>query len=137
MRYIKEVGSGDKQMQVITFGTPVNNGIENGRIQVISLAPVKVETQEVAKPSAVKKLQKEAKVHGKTEVAYDVYCDRVNFIGFYSWMVSFFQRRDVVADYDRCGVSISRQDAEALGFPVAANGYRLPSDVRRKPVVMN
>lgn len=87
--------------------------------------------------TTVKQLQKELKAYNKVELAYDVYGDRVNFVGFNAWVASFFQRRNVVADYDRAGISISRKDAESLGFPVAANGYRLLSDIRRNPVVMN
>src|SRR6476646_10266150 len=111
-------------MQVITFGNPVNNGFENGRIQVISLAPTEVEAP---KADTVKKLQKEAKAYGKTEVFYDVYCDRVNFAGFNTWMVKFFERRQVVADFDRAGVSISLEDAIKLGLPTQNRAYRIPA----------
>ena len=120
-------------MQVITFGTPANNGFENGRIQVISLAPAQVEAQpEAPKTDTVKKLQKEAKAYGKTEVFYDVYCDRVNFAGFNTWMIKFFERRQVVADFDRAGVSISLEDAIKLGLPTQNRAYRIPADGRKK-----
>ena len=65
----------------------------------------------------LQKLRKEFKTFGKVEIFYDVYNDRVNFVGFNSFVVDFFSRRNVVADYDRAGVSISKIDAQRLGIP--------------------
>lgn len=85
--------------------------------------------------STVKQLQKEAKAFNKSEVFYDVYSDRVNFIGCDNqWLVDFFRRRDILADSDRGGFSIDIKDAIKLGFPVKANSYRLKPDARKAPI---
>ena len=79
------------------------------------------------------KLRKEAKAYGKNEIFYDVFCDRVNFSGFDRWMVDFWTRRGVVADYDRSGVSIDIKDAIAHGLPVNSSTVIAPcSDLRKK-----
>lgn len=93
-----------------------------------------------AKPVAktentVKALQKEAKAYNAVEVFYDVYSDRLNFIGSDStWLVDFFRRRNVLADKDRGGYSIDIKDAIKLGFPTKANSYRLKANARFKPI---
>lgn len=86
-------------------------------------------------PSAVKQLQKEAKAYNQVEIFYDVYSDRLNFIGSSNaWLVDFFQRRNVLANRDRGGYSIDIKDAIALGFPTKASSYRLLPDARKSPI---
>jgi hypothetical protein len=85
--------------------------------------------------NTVKQLQKEAKAYNQVEVFYDVYSDRLNFVGFSNtWLVDFFKRRNVIADSDRSGYSIDIKDAIALGFPTKANSYRLLPDARKAPI---
>lgn len=96
----------------------------------------KKEAKPAAKtPNTVKQLQKEAKAYNAVEVFYDVYSDRLNFIGSdRTWLAEFFRRRNVIADTDRGGYSIDIKDAIALGFPVKANSYRLLPDARKAPI---
>ena len=85
----------------------------------------------------VKKLQKEISAYSDAELAYDVYSDRINFIGQGFRYRSFFERRKIFTYQDRAGFSIDRKDAESFGLPLEANGYRLLPDSRKKPLVMN
>jgi hypothetical protein len=73
--------------------------------------------------STVKQIRAEYRVYGKKEMLYDVYCDRVVFLGYDSYIESFFTRRDVLATFDRGGVAIDRKDAEKLGFPTVGHTY--------------
>lgn len=95
-------------------------------------APAKV----THKVQAVKSLQKEAKVFGHTELWVDMYCDRANFfVPFHChWFKDFCNRRNIIADVDRSGWSVSIKDVEALlGQALeAGKSYRIPTDSRRK-----
>ncbi|NEP58451.1 MAG: hypothetical protein F6K31_15785 [Symploca sp. SIO2G7] len=92
-------------------------------------------TTNVVNKNTVKALQKEAKAYNEVEVFYDVYTDRVNFIGYSkTWLVDFFRRRETLATSDRGGYSIDLSDAKELGLPTKAGSYRLLPDARRKPI---
>lgn len=85
-------------------------------------SPQKRALKQVKATNTVKQLQKEAKAYNEIEVFYDVYSDRLNFIGSdRRWLAEFFRRRNVLADQDRGGYSIDIKDAIALGFPTKAN----------------
>lgn len=95
-------------------------------------APAKV----TRKAQAVKALQKEAKVFGFKELWVDMYCDRANFlIPFHcQWFKDFCNRRNIIADTDRSGWSVSVKDTETLlGQALqAGKSYRIPTDSRCK-----
>jgi hypothetical protein len=75
------------------------------------------------KNATIKQLRAEFKCYGKVELGYDVYCDRVVFLGYNDFVITFFNNRNVFADYDRGGISIDRKDAENLGFDLSKNEF--------------
>lgn len=78
------------------------------------------------------RIRKEYKTYNKSEFLIDVYSDRVCFLGFNQWLISFFERRNVVADFDRSGVSINIKDAVNLGLDLAIGSYLVSTDLRKK-----
>ncbi len=115
----------------------VMNNLVDARIDGLMVTVVynKVSKPAVKTENTVKALQKEAKAYNAAEVFYDVYSDRLNFIGADStWLVDFFRRRNVLADKDRGGYSIDIKDAIRLGFPTQSNSYRLKANARYKPI---
>jgi hypothetical protein len=83
----------------------------------------------------ISKIRKEYKAFGKVELMIDVYSDRVNFLGYNDFMVNFFQRRGVVAHYDRGGISIDSTDATKLGIELKIGSYLAScKDLRKKLV---
>lgn len=84
----------------------------------------------------LKKLQKEIKAYDLPELMYDVYCDRVNFVGDRKVIRQFFERRGIMTDTDRAGFSITLNDAASFGLPMVAKCYLIPSDARKKPTAL-
>ncbi|MEM8603235.1 MAG: hypothetical protein AAGF24_05315 [Cyanobacteria bacterium P01_H01_bin.121] len=94
---------------------------------------MKVTSRKNLRNVTLKQLRAEYKAYGQSELMYDVYSDRINFIGQHRWIVEFFYRRNVIADLDRAGVSINIADATALSFPTQESSYRFQCrDLRRK-----
>ena len=105
---------------------------------------IKQQLAQLIKPSESKQpdykiLQRDMKAYRQTELVYDVYCDRVNFIGTdsFSAYVTFFNNRGIIFNRDRAGYSIDIKDAQKIGLPVEFSTYRLLPDSRKKPIVMN
>lgn len=84
----------------------------------------------------LQKLRKEFKAYGKIELMFDVYGDRVNFVGYSNdFIVEFFRRRDVLCWPDRSGYSIDFKSAQALGIPVEIGTYLVPcKDLRKREI---
>ena len=69
---------------------------------------------------------------GQYELPFTVYQDRVNFVGSSRWLREFFRRCNVIADFDRSGLSISLKDAEKFGLDLEQGYYILSGDSRKK-----
>lgn len=94
------------------------------------LAPQKVKVNDL------KILQRDLKCYNRKEVYYDVYCDRVNFIGYDFPCQNFFHIRNIILFRERAGYSIDIEDAKKIGLPIDFEHYKLPSDSRKSPVPM-
>lgn len=126
----------DIYSEILSNEEVINNLID-ARIDGLMVTVIysKVEVKKAKIENTVKQLQKEAKAYNQVEVFYDVYSDRINFIGSSNtWLVDFFRRRNVIADSDRGGYSVDIKDAIKLGFPTASNSYRLKPDARKSPI---
>lgn len=125
-------------MQVITFDgyqqPATAEYLENGCIRCISCASAEENKQEKKKAELeAKKLQREIKAYGRTELIYDVYCDRVNFIGVNdNCLDMFFHNRNIIVWRDRGGYSIDLKDAVQVGLPLEFCTYRISPDSRKK-----
>ena len=86
--------------------------------------------------TTIQSLRKDFKAYGRSQLCYDVYCDRVNFHGFSNGDIyhNFFTTvRGVVIDPDRSGYSISIKDALRLGIPIDKPEYIIDcKDLRKK-----
>lgn len=83
----------------------------------------------------LKIIQREIKASNISELCFDVYCDRVNFIISSTFPLSTYcDNRGIRYDRDRAGYSIDLRDAEKMGLPVKVREriYTIPTDCRRK-----
>ena len=89
--------------------------------------------------SELQTIRKEYKAFGKTEMMYDVYCDRVNFVACTSFfpLSVYCDNRGIIYDRDRGGYSIDLKDAQKMGLPMepGKSTYIINTkDLRKKPI---
>ena len=85
--------------------------------------------------SELKIIQREIKAFNLRELHFDVYCDRLNFIGSDHFpLATYCDNRGIRYDRDRAGYSIDLRDAEKMGLPVKVREkiYTIYPDCRRK-----
>lgn len=84
------------------------------------------------KSEEVKIIQNILREYKVKELYYEVYCDRVVFIGASTFYLSqFCWNRKIIYNRDRGGFSINLKDADKIGLPTVYDYYCISKDSRK------